>query len=83
MWKHFFLKIFKFLNKLKCKVKNTTHVKGSIVELYITTTISKFRSYYLEPHVYFNKTRVSRNDDSDEGFSPLSIFNYLGYVLGE
>ena len=65
---------------LKKKVKNKAHIEASICEAYIVEEISKFISYYFEPHLRMRINRVPRHDDGDEVSSSvnLSIFSNHG-----
>jgi hypothetical protein len=50
------------LFNLKKKVKNKAHVEASICEAYIVKEISKFISYYFEPHL---RTRINRSESME------------------
>ncbi|KAK4267817.1 hypothetical protein QN277_024550 [Acacia crassicarpa] len=72
----------RFLRTLKQKIKNPTHVEGSIAEAYLVEEAAKFSSYYHPPEMMSRWRRVPRNDAGDTR-DQKSIFNYPGRVVGK
>ena len=74
---------YRFLRTLKHKIKNPTHVEGSIAEAYLVEEAAKFASYYYPPEMMSRWRGVPRNDDVGDIRDQKSIFNYPGRVVGK
>ncbi|KAI9101399.1 hypothetical protein K1719_023881 [Acacia pycnantha] len=73
----------RFLRTLKYKIKNTRYVEGSIAEVYLVEEATKFASYYYPPEVISRWRGVPHNDDDGDTSSQISLFNFLGRVVGK
>jgi hypothetical protein len=78
---------YRFLHRLKVKVKNKARVEGSICNAYLVEEALTFVSYYFESYVQTRHTHVARNEEittdqtADEYL--LSIYVSRGRPLGK
>ncbi|KAI9078573.1 hypothetical protein K1719_039511 [Acacia pycnantha] len=73
----------RFLRTLKKKIKNPRYVNGSIAEAFLVEEATKFASYYYPPEMISRWRGVPHNDDGNDTSDQISIFNFLGRIVGK
>ena len=74
---------YRFLCTLKHKIKNPTHVEGSIAEVYLVEEATKFASYYYPLKMISRWRGVPRNNDGGNTSEQKWIFNFPSRVMGK